>query len=106
MTPPEYDAADPIMHDAQLAAEAFADLPEHVRNEIETRFQAVIGAPAPAGFADAFGELIIYLDALSDAKVIPFDLRLAITHPISSTWRAFSDGPLKAVRLPGVDDLI
>lgn len=91
------------MHDEQLATEAFADLPESLREEIESRFNATINAPAPAGFVSAFGELITYLDALSDAKVIPFDLRLAVTHPISAAWRVFSDDQLKGLKLPGVD---
>lgn len=75
-------------------------LPATVREGIEERFNAVREARPPADFCDALGELQHYLDALVDADIIPFDLRVAIIEPIGDAWSVARDQLQKKLQLP------
>lgn len=88
-------ASESAAHSALLAA-----LPATVREGIEERFNAVREARPPADFCDALGELQHYLDALVDADIIPFDLRVAIIEPIGDAWSVARDQLQKKLQLP------
>ncbi|MFP6860075.1 hypothetical protein, partial [Pseudomonas sp.] len=90
------------MSASESAARAalLAALPATVREGIEERFNAVREARPPADFSDALGELEHYLDALVDADIIPFDLRVAITEPIGDAWSIACAQLQKKLQLP------
>ena len=81
-------------------AALLAALPATVREGIEQRFNAVREARPPADFCDALGELEHYLDALVDADIIPFDLRVAIIEPIGDAWSIARAQLQKKLQLP------
>lgn len=82
---------------------ADSQLPANVREGIEERFNAVREARPPADFSDALGELEHYLDALVDADVIPFDLRVAIIEPIGDAWSTARDQLQRKLQLPSME---
>ena len=92
---------DPIRdHGDYIRLIANQQLPSTVREGIEQRFNAVREARPPADFTDALGELEHYLDALVDADVIPFDLRVAIIEPIGDAWLIARNQMQQKLRLP------
>lgn len=96
-------ATDPIRdHGDYIRLIADSQLPANVREGIEERFNAVREARPPADFSDALGELEHYLDALVDADVIPFDLRVAIIEPIGDAWSAARDQLQRKLQLPSL----
>lgn len=103
-------ATDPIRdHGDYIRLIADPQLPANAREGIEQRFKAVREARPPAAFSDALGELEHYLDALVDADVIPFDLRVAIIEPIGDAWSVALDQLQGKLHLPplapaGADD--